>query len=680
MVRNRLASRCGLVLVLGTLLLAGCGRGAEEPATVPPYVREARGAPTLSEETQATIYLPGLPPEMRVDSAGQVVVSGGLENAGAGTTVLLQGGGKGVLPEAIASYRWELEAPAGSSAAFDDPAARDTALVPDRVGVYTITLTIADSQGITGRPASLRLHVGTWVGAGAVRGASDEPSQCVECHEDKVATWRDTRHGETLQRALDGQASPFYLENCIYCHTVGKNAVADNGGFDDVARELGWTYPSELRPGNYAELVAGYPQLANLGNTQCENCHGPGSDHEDDDGNVAVSLRPELCIQCHDFLQQDRHAQWVRSAHADTSLPQLFPDGIDDPVCSGCHTTRGLIAVADGLEVEAGGDEYLSCQACHDPHAAPGANHYQLRYYGSIQLPDGTNMANVGASAVCIHCHNVVDTPDVVEEQGEFLPPQSAAAEMLAGAGGYTFGASLDNSPHVNAIRWSGACVGCHMTSSTSEGTSDFLSATMNEPVGEHTFLVRWDNRTPDDPSDDLENLRACSACHGDIPRLNGPAGADYDGDGAVEGVQDEVQGLLDLVRAQLVAAGVTWQDQAPYWGPAEGAALRAGVYNWSFVNNDGSRGIHNTARAVELLQLTYEQLAGRPVPGATLRVEEAPAGLYRERFTAGGPLSGFFGDGFAWIYVAIVLAVLGLLAAVIYVAVAAFRRGPAGG
>jgi hypothetical protein len=478
---------------------------------------------------------------------------------------------------------------------------------------------------------------------------------------------------------MDGQASPYYFENCIHCHTVGKNAIADNGGFDDVARRLGWTYPEDLQPGNYARLVADYPELANLGNTQCENCHGPGNDHEDDDGEVAVSLRPELCIQCHDFLQQDQHAQWVRSGHADTTLPQLFPGGIDDPVCSGCHTTRGMIAVADGVAVEVGGDEYLSCQACHDPHAAPGANHYQLRFFGPVSLPDGTHLVNMGSSATCIHCHNVVDTPHVVEEEGEFLPPQSAAAEMLAGVGGYTFGEIIDNSPHVNAIRWSGACVGCHMISASSEGAGDFLSATMNEPIGEHTFLVRWDNGTPDDPGDDRENLRACTTCHGDIPRLNGPAAADYDGDGAVENVQDEVQGLLDLVRDQLLGAGVTWQDKAPYWGPADTLDLRAGVYNWSYVNNDGSHGIHNTARAVELLQLTYDRLAGRSIPGATLRREQAPAVRYRERFSPAVRSADLFGGQFAWTHLAIPLALLGLLVVVIYIAVAATRRGSAG-
>jgi hypothetical protein len=663
-------------------LLVGCkGEQETERPPSPPLELETQGSLTMDADTAAVIHLPGIPPEMMVDDAGQIVVASGLENVGVGTLVLLEGGGDGLRwqhpdhrtgPEAIASYQWTLEGPAGSSAQLNDPTSRTPIFIPDMTGRYTVGLTIANAEGVTGRPASLAIHAGTWVGNGAIHGASDDVHQCIECHADKIQTWRGTRHAITLKRAMDGQASPFYLENCIHCHTVGNNKLADNGGFDDLARELNWSYPEELELGNHAALVAEHPQLANLGNTQCEACHGPGSDHKEDDETIAVSLRPELCIQCHDFLQQDRHAQWVRSGHADTSLPQIFPDGIDNPRCSTCHTTRSFIAAADGTEIIVGDTEQLSCQTCHDPHSAAGGNFYQVRYYGSIRLPDGTNMLDMGSSALCIHCHNVGEGPEWVHQEPDpwRTPPQAAAAEMLAGVGGYTYGETLDNSPHANTTRWSGGCVNCHMVSSTGEGTGDFLSSSMNEPVGEHTFQVRFDNGTPDDPSDDYENLRACSGCHGEVPRINGPAAADYDGDGQVKGVQDEVQGLLDLVRGELLAAGVEWSDDAPYWGPADTVELRAAVYNWSYVNNDGSRGIHNTARAVELLQLTCRQLTGREAPNAILRTGQAPELTLQERFGAERPWL----DRLNWCHLIIPLMVLGLLSAVIYIIIVAYR------
>ena len=97
-----------------------------------------------------------------------------------------------------------------------------------------------------------------------------------------------------------------------------------------------------------------------------------------------------------------------------------------------------------------------------------------------------------------------------------------------------------------------------------------------------------------------------------------------------------------------------------PFWGPAEGVALRAGVYNWSYVNNDGSRGIHNTARAVELLQLTYRQLSGRPAPGMTWQEGTASKRRFQDRFAAErSPLADF-----NWALVAIPLALAGPLGA----------------
>ncbi len=134
--------------------------------------------------------------------------------------------------------------------------------------------------------------------------------------------------------------------------------------------------------------------------------------------------------------------------------------------------------------------------------------------------------------------------------------------------------------------------------------------------------------------------------------------------------MQDEVQGLLNLVRDQLISAGVEWRDEAPYWGPAGNKDLRAGVYNWSYVNNDGSRGLHNTARAVQLLQLTFRQLSGREVPNAVLRAEKAPELRLQQRLAAErSPL-----ENLAWPHFVIPLAVLLLLITIGYIAVAAVR------
>jgi hypothetical protein len=107
----------------------------------------------------------------------------------------------------------------------------------------------------------------------------------------------------------------------------------------------------------------------------------------------------------------------------------------------------------------------------------------------------------------------------------------------------------------------------------------------------------------------------------------------DYDGDGVIEGIQSEVQGLLDIVLAKLLSTGVTQLPSRPYWGsfsadPAKADVQHATKWNYSLIKSDGSRGVHNPQFAVALLQLTYTRLSqtfggntfAQDFPNASLR------------------------------------------------------------
>jgi hypothetical protein len=132
-----------------------------------------------------------------------------------------------------------------------------------------------------------------------------------------------------------------------------------------------------------------------------------------------------------------------------------------------------------------------------------------------------------------------------------------------------------------------------------------------HDEVGAHTFKIT--------SKDGVENVAACTECHTDLTAFNVKAKADYDGDGNVEGVKDEVQGLLDLLLVKIQESGVKALDHHPYWEEVKTESQKAAVFNYTFVKNDNSMGIHNTARAVQLLQLSYKDLTGGDVPNATL-------------------------------------------------------------
>ena len=129
-----------------------------------------------------------------------------------------------------------------------------TLLRPDMAGSpiqaehYTVVATITTTTGTTN--LTQIITAGTYVGV----------NTCALCHSggqaapDMVQPWSLTEHASMFSRGIDGLVSSHYSKNCIQCHTLGydTNALAINGGFDDVAAQLGWTFPTVLTNGNWA--------------------------------------------------------------------------------------------------------------------------------------------------------------------------------------------------------------------------------------------------------------------------------------------------------------------------------------------------------------------------------------------------------------------------------------------
>ena len=475
-------------------------------------------------------------------------------------------------------------------------------LQPDVEGVYVVSNSISQT--------SLVLTGAKWVGV----------ATCAMCHgpnpviaefaqPDSVSPWSLTPHATKFQRQLDRQQGSYYSESCIACHTVGNNktpTTAGNGGFDDIAKNIGWTFPTSMKLGNYNQVPA---ELKDVSNIQCENCHGPGSNHP---GPKSVSLDNASCNTCHqDGSHHERPEQWENSGHFHTDNYVEFNSPANNPGCAKCHSPGAFVDSTSGTLPPRTGLGKHGCAVCHDPHNKKGYEKH-LRIYDTVKLDDHYTVTGAGASALCMYCHNARRSADTKSSGAPYyraeprgFSHESTAENIYHGRSGVQHGIPMGTSAHT----LSAGCVDCHMGPNPNGANHNKL--------GDHTFKVAY----TDGNGVAQENLAACNACHEfgkPVDKLDfvfDPNG-DYDGDGTVEGVQSEVIGLKANVDALLVTSGLSRGTSYPWQGwankttyPVLNEAQHAAAWNSFLVERDGSHGIHNTQYTVALLQHSYAHL-----------------------------------------------------------------------
>ena len=610
------------------LLAAATTAGA---ATVPALTGRVLPRPVTPGDK--TIY--GLPPSTEV--------SGGLTTVGVGTPVYLEADvNSAIAASDIQGVTWTLTSrPIGSSAALAsnpltasvpvyEPADRviyqvagRTLLRPDMRGQYTISANIA-----TGGSGSTNVTV--TITAGVYMGVQ----VCETCHSggslapDMFHSWSTTAHASIFTQGING-ALGSYSQSCLPCHTTGYdlNTNAVNGGFDDVAALDHWIFPAVLSNSNWASMPLDLQHVANI---TCENCHGPGSEHAYLFGNTNAPTWPGLtvtvnsgdCNQCHDApTHHVKGTEWYTSLHA---LASRVPSGsASRAVCVGCHTSNGFIGRMNGDSTTNTDFAALGCQTCHEPHGLtmPTNNPHLLRALGSYIMPDGTTVTNAGNGSLCLECHHSrngsVTNMLVNFPQGKpnwvggssFGVHDSPQGDMIEGINAVTYGQNIPSSAHRYTV--TNLCVGCHMQA---VGTSDpaFLLA------GGHTFHMTY-SVVNNGVTNVVDKVDACVQCHGPIASFDLPRD-DYNGDGIIEGVQTEVQHLLDKLSTMLpnsayvangnyVADGLV-KSSLSFKTNWSAKFLQAG-YNWQFVNNDGSKGVHNAPFAVGLIKASIADLTG---------------------------------------------------------------------
>jgi hypothetical protein len=363
----------------------------------------------------------------------------------------------------------------------------------------------------------------------------------------------------------------------------------------------------------------------------CEGPQGPAGKNGQDGINNVFNLEgfaPNIkCATCHTADQDTtyyvagRKYEWSSSKHA-------IGGDIDrnTTLCAGCHTTEGFVKRAQAgwtsqlVPSDILHPSPLGCFSCHSPHAR---NDFSLRQAAPVTITSfvaGVPNAvfDYGKGNICVQCHQtrtsspITPVPDptktaitdtIVIRSSRWYPHYGVNGQMLIGTGGFQF---VDftysgNSNHTSntAIRQDG-CAKCHMSEPVGGGAGR---------AGGHTMWIGYTN-TSGTTSYVVTGCRE-SGCHVQTmttPDITGPS------TGGV-GAQTLINRNLDTLRQLLIARN--WLDpvtdlvRASSSAPLRIApASRSGaLHNYFFVEHDGSKGVHNTKYAIELLRSSILEL-----------------------------------------------------------------------
>ncbi len=544
--------------------------------------------------------------------------STGLRIIGKNENAILEADTTGSGSAMVTSFHWTLLTPTSSTAGLN---ADNTTIVnfkADISGYYFVTVTVNGSVSATDT-----IYAGTYVGY------TDENS-CI-CHyvmgqNSILNNYPLTEHATFFKRGVFGKvpgATMYTYAGCVACHTTGYNPASDNGNYAFLAKETGWDttwarggFTNKGDSTVWAVLTEKYPVLLPVAKIGCESCHGPASKHVVNGRKKAieVNLNSEPCYICHD--NTPTHAvgrSWASSNHAAMLKSSIAANNAE---CRPCHNTSAFIAYNKNKAMpdysKVASMSSISCVACHDPHDGTTVN--QLRLLAFDSLANGFRPpSNVGGKGrLCMTCHRGRENSrDRVEQQQKtwsdgFHPHRGSQTDMFWGSNAYDYDLVSDTLNSHQGIK--NACVTCHML-----GIAGAYVPKHDMKVG-NSYNV-------------LVNCKQChSGRYSSIDDIK--AGADYDGNGKIEGIRAEVTGLLGKLKAILPLGS----DGEPIATTAEfvkdstklksNPKLYAAIWNYYFVKNDGSLGLHNPKYTVAILtaslsSLTGIQMLNQEIPGS---------------------------------------------------------------
>lgn len=484
------------------------------------------------------------------------------------------------------TYAWS------ATAGIIDHADQDTITwkAPDDEGVYTVRVTVSDGE--YAGAGERMIGVGMYAPTVTPYFVGGQGTGC-PCHQSTVDDWAMTAHSHAWATLQESGHPASY---CNPCHTV-MDTIPGNSGHDEAP-------------------------IALFENVQCESCHGPASGHPSA-GEVSVDWEVGNCGVCHEGTHHPFLTEWLASPHNFDRY--AHPTGS----CAGCHE-----GVASAIRLSGGSASYplnsfygggsiaerpdsadadyqnVVCQTCHDPHS--DENPGQLRTVADVPLVTANNESPIitdgGVGKLCMHCHHARRGPEsqIANGYAHFGPHANPQADMMAGKSAF-HGVAPANFGWANPshLLVQNSCKTCHLP------TAEYGAGPGGAASTGHEFIPK---------------VAACEPCHGVIASFRDiPASGDFDGNGQVEGLQDEVEGLLLRLEEALVADGLDTTGVG-LLGALGDTLLstqlqRESGYNYAFIHDDKSLGIHNPDYCVQLLQQSYLHLTGTLPKNADIAV-----------------------------------------------------------
>lgn len=570
---------------------------------------------------------------------GPNYVSTGLKVVAKGMKVYFSADTTGSGANVVSSFAWSFKSmPVGSNAVFDSPANSSVSFVSDSTGPYVVQVVAG------GKTVTEKVFASTYVGSSTTK-------DCGICHAPWTPakanwnSWKTSAHATIFTRGVTGQLENdpamgykgAYASSCAKCHTTGWENVTDNGNFGSLAKKSGWdtTWYKGLPLANGDYWVTSQDQsiynampanLQALGTIGCETCHGPAGQHiitADTQYVDSKTTGAGVCLQCHDAPKKHRlGSYWQASAHSNLKLSAAEASRSS---CYPCHNGDAFIKFANaynqGKSTLTPADSAkitvlasITCASCHDPHGS--SNEKLLRIAKRDTLSNGYRIpvGMGGKGQLCMNCHRSRDNNNVkvqVPNQmkriaDRFYPHYAPQADMYVGSNAWEYNLPLSGLNTHGGVK--DGCVTCHMSERVN-GSSVHADHEMSMMVTDVNGLVK-------------PKVEGCKDCHGEIEDFNDiKAALDYDGNGKIEGVQTEVQGLLDKLKAKL-PTGVSPEDGTNdvIWWASDSAKVKSwpgypsfipAVFNYYFVKRDGSLGVHNTKYAIAILRASLGLVTG---------------------------------------------------------------------